>query len=158
MRKKHPEGFVQLHVMITEPMKDYLDSVGNQKVSEYIRKLILADMNGHELELAKLREEKLHKEMELRQIDAQISQFEEESIKKHTASQTRQALIEAIADRMTDHTAVIDFKERRFKQVFQTNLDDANKYLSGSCDPIKPEEIRQLILVKAAERGVVICE
>jgi hypothetical protein len=150
------DPLVQTIFHLTQSQKKFLDEEIGGSASAFIRKLIDAQMSGHEVEISKLRDEAKQHEAHLNIINAQISELEATDQRKQAASQTREQLLEEAAERLIKGAQVIDFKDRDFVRIFKTNLEDMNRILKGNGEPIAYEELNTLTIKKAGTRGVRI--
>lgn len=151
MKPKNPDRLIRINILVTEYQKEHLEKLGKQQASVYIRKLINAQMSGHEVEISKLEEENRQHEAHININKAQINQLKETDQRKQAAGQTREELIEEITQRLSDRK-ILDFSARDFLRVFNNNLEDANQVLNGNGEPITPEELKERTIQKANAR------
>ena len=149
------DPLVLLQTKILKSQNDFLDKLGEPK-SSYIRKLIDAQMSGHEAEISKLKDELRQHEAQSNIIKAQIKELEAADQRKQAASQTREQLLEQAARRIISslHNS-IDFKDRELMQIFKTNLGMINRDLDGN-GKVTADELKTITIKKAEAKGLNI--
>ncbi len=152
------DPLVLVQFKILKSQKDFLDNLGDRVASGFIRKLIGAQMSGHEAEISKLKDEARQHEAHLNIIKAQISELEAVDQRKDAASQTREQLLEQAAWRIISGLHSIKFKDRELMQIFKNNLEMINRTLGGNIEPVTSEELKTITIKKAKAKGLNIYE
>lgn len=142
-------------IQLPKSQKEFLDTL-EESASSFIRKLIEAQMSGHEVEISKLKEENRQLEAKLNINFAQISELEAIDQRKEVAIQTREQLLEKAVERILSSLQVVDFKDRAFIQIFNTNIGIINRKLDGSSEPVNPKELKTVIIKIAEAKGMQI--
>ncbi len=148
------DPLIPVYFKILQSQKDFLDNLGKREASAYLRKLIDAQMSGHEAEISKLREELRQHEAHANIIKAQISELEATDQRKQAASQGREELINKqatgllpalrVSGRISEHKKAIEF-------ITKSINDKAKGKIS-----IKSEEIEQELRKQAEAQGVYV--
>lgn len=142
-------------IQLPRSQKDFLDTL-DESASSFIRKLIGAQMSGHEVEISKLKDEARQHEAQLNIIKAQISELEGEDQRKEAASQTREQLLDQAAGRIISGLHSIKFKDRELMQIFKNNLEMINRTLGSNGEPVTAEELKPIIIKKAKAKELSI--
>ena len=156
----HPDDktvtiLIKLPTSLKLAVEDLSKKTG-KSMSELFRGWAAAQVDSHEVELIQLDQEEINKEAELNIIRAQKSQLKAELNKQLVAGQTREQLLDQAAERLLKGARVIDFKDRDFVRISKTNIEDMNRILGGSGEPITNEDLNTVTLKKAGARGVRI--
>jgi hypothetical protein len=144
-------------IQLPRSQKDFLDTL-DESASSFIRKLIGAQMSGHEAEISQLKEEARQHEAHLNQIKAQISELEAVDMRKQAAGETREQLLEKVTDRFIKGNQDINFKDRDFVRIFKNNLEGMNRKIGSNGEPVTHEELKTLTIKKAEARRMHIYE
>lgn len=154
MKPKNPDRLIRIDILVTECQKEHLENLGKQQASVYIRKLIGAQMSGHEVELSKLKEEARQHEAELNIIKAQISELEAVDQRKEVAGKTRELLLEQAAGRIISGLQYLELNKPEINQMFKNNIVGINRTLGSNGEPVTAEELIEITIKKAEAKGV----
>jgi hypothetical protein len=125
-------------------------------MSELFREWASFQVNSCIIELIEIEHEEIRAEAELKIIRSQKSQLKEELSKQHAATQTRERLLDQTAVRLIKSTQVINFKEPGFSNIFKNNLEDLNRIIGSSGEPVTYEELKTLTIRKAETQEKII--
>ncbi len=150
------DRLVHVDFMILESQKDFLNNL-NESASAFIRKLIAAQMDGHEAEISNLKEEKRQHEAALHIIDAQIKELEAENNKQQNAITLREQLFKSQVDGLVEVLKVNGGFTSELDSPIKFRVKGMNAKLNGSgAQPFTVEELKQAVLEKAKAEGVLL--
>jgi hypothetical protein len=115
------DPLVLVQYKILRSQKDFLDNLGGSSAAS-IRKLISAQMSGHEVEISKLQEENKQLEAKLNINKAKIIELDKTDQRKILASQTREELIREALVRLKSSLYDINFPS-----MLKVNVELINK-------------------------------
>lgn len=156
----HPDDktvtiLIKLPTSLKLAVEDLSKKTG-KSMSELFRGWASSQVDSHEIELIKLEQEEARAEYELNSIRAQKSQVKAELNKQMVAVHTREELLEKASERLLKGTRIIKLEARDFNQRINNNVADMNRVLGDNGEPIKPEELKAIIIKKAEARGMYI--
>ena len=153
MNPKNPERLLRFCVLVTERQKEFIEAIGKQHGSEYVRKLIAAQMDTHEAEVSILEEELRQHEVHTNLLQAKIRELKSSDMQKQAASQGREEIIVKIARRLKSNLNRNHYKggwdvTKDFPKLLKTNVSDENRMpaiSNGGVEPIQEDEVMAMI-------------
>jgi|GEM_PF-6908137 len=153
MKPKNPDRLIRICILVTEHQKEFLEGIGKQQGSVYIRKLIDAQILDHDVADDKLRAEIVELESKFNFKKAQLSESESTKKRKQASSQGRKEIIDTIATKLKQYLRR-DFRGNwvvtaDLQKFIKNNVSDANRVLicpTGSGEPIQEQEVKDRIL------------
>src|SRR5450759_278959 len=153
MKPKNPERLLRICVLVTERQKEFIEAIGKQQGSEYVRKLIATQMDTHETEVSILEEELRQHEVHTNLLQAKIRELKSSDMQKQAASQGREEIIVKIARRLKSNLNRNHYRggwdvTKDFPKLLKTNVSDENRMpaiSNGGVEPIQEDEVLAMI-------------
>jgi hypothetical protein len=156
----HPgDHTVSIHLKLPMSLRLAVDDHSKKtgkSMSELFREWASFQVNSCKIELIEIEQKEKRAEAELNIIRSQKSQLKEELSKQNAARKTRERLLDQTAERLIKSTQVINFKEPNFLRIFNNNLEDLNRILGSSGEPVTYEELKTLTIRKAETQEKII--
>ncbi len=150
------DPLVVLHIYVPKSQKAFLDSLDGS-ASDFIRKLIESQMDGHEVEIARLEQEERQLEAQLNIVKAQLRELRAESDVQQNAIEMKENLINSQVDDLYVALKSVKGRLSKLKDGIAFRVKAMNQKLNGSgatVEPITIDEITQKLTIKAKAEGL----
>lgn len=149
------DPLVQVTLRIKKSQKEYLEDLGKESASSFIRKILDDAISNHSAEISKLKEERTNHELQIKMIDAQLNELEETATKQQNAVENRERLvnkqISELVEILKRYGGIVSETEHAIK----FRAEALNK-LNGGGPQITFEDLKNAVIKAAIAQGVVL--